>query len=146
MGKNILRNLYELGVIHTACDYLLEVLKERKKQYPGINYTTSFEEILKEPNIKGVVISTPAVTHYQLVNKALLAGKDVFVEKPLSLSTKEGKELVNIAEREGTILMVGHILQYHPAVRKLKELIEKDKLGKIYYIYSHRLNIGKLRT
>lgn len=145
-GKNILRNLYELGVIHTACDSAIDILEERKRQFPGINYTNSYEEILSNPEIKGVVISTPAATHYEYAKMALLAGKDVFVEKPLALRLSEGEELVKIAERENRILMVGHILQYHPAIKKLKELTVSGELGKIQYIYSNRLNIGKLRT
>jgi UDP-2-acetamido-3-amino-2,3-dideoxy-glucuronate N-acetyltransferase len=145
-GKNILRNLYELGVLHTACDSDTNVITERKENLPDINYTTSFEEVLRENDIKAVAISTPAATHYEFVKRSLLAGKDVFVEKPLALRVKEGQVLVELAERESMILMVGHILQYHPAVIKLKELIDAGELGKIRYIYSNRLNIGKLRT
>ncbi len=145
-GKNILRNLYELGVLHTACDRNEETINEKKKQYPGVKFTTSFEEILKDKEINAVAIATPAATHYQLAKQALYAGKDVFVEKPLAMKVKEGQELVEIAKKESRILMVGHILQYHPGVKKLKELINSGTLGKIQYIYSNRLNIGKLRT
>ncbi|OGW52161.1 MAG: oxidoreductase [Nitrospirae bacterium RBG_13_43_8] len=145
-GKNILRNLYELGVLHTACDSDTGIVSERKEKFPHVNYTTSFEEVLGNHDIKAVAISTPAATHHDFAKRALLVGKDVFVEKPLALRIKEGQELVMLAEREGRVLMVGHILQYHPAVIKLKELIETGELGKIRYIYSNRLNIGKLRT
>lgn len=145
-GKNIFRNLNELGVLHTACDSDVETLKERKKQFPDIHFTNSFDEILQNPKIKAVAISTPAVTHYNLVKQSLLAGRDVFVEKPLSLTVREGEELVELAEMNKRILMVGHILQYHPAVLKLKELIDSGALGRLQYIYSNRLNIGKLRT
>jgi len=145
-GKNILRNLYELGVLHTACDSEQSIISERKETFQDINYSTNFDDVIKEPDIKAVVIATPAVTHYELVKQALMEGKDVFVEKPLALTVKEGKELVDLAEKEDRILMVGHILQYHPAVIKLKELISSGELGKIQYIYSNRLNIGKLRT
>lgn len=145
-GKNIFRNLNELGVLHTACDSDSMTLKERKKQFPDIHFTNSFDEILQNPEIKAVAISTPAVTHYNLVRQSLLAGRDVFVEKPLSLTVREGEELVEIAERGKRILMVGHILQYHPAILKLKEIIDSGELGKVQYIYSNRLNIGKLRT
>ena len=145
-GKNILRNLHELGVLHTACDAEQYIISERKETFQDVNYSTNFNDVLKEPDIKAVVIATPAVTHYELVKQALLVGKDVFVEKPLALTIKEGKELVDLAEEENRILMVGHILQYHPAVIRLKELISSGELGKIQYIYSNRLNIGKLRT
>lgn len=93
-----------------------------------------------------MVVATPAVTHYEIVKQSLLAGKDVFVEKPLAITVKQGEELVKLAEKGNRILMVGHILQYHPAIIKLKELISSGELGKIQYIYSNRLNIGKLRT
>lgn len=144
-GRNILRNLYELGILHTACDANSHTLAEYKSKFPETNFTTSFEEILSNPQIKAVVITTPAAIHYEIAKKALQAGKDVFVEKPLALTVKEGEYLVGLAERDKRVLMVGHILQYHPAIIKLKELISKGALGKIQYIYSNRLNIGKLR-
>jgi UDP-2-acetamido-3-amino-2,3-dideoxy-glucuronate N-acetyltransferase len=145
-GKNILRNLYELGVLHTACDVSENLLNERKKEYPQITFTNSYEQIIKNKEIKAVVISTPAVTHYELAKKALLADKDVFIEKPLALKVSEGEEIVRLAREKGKIVMVGHILNYHPAVIKLKEMIKNGELGKIQYIYSNRLNIGKIRT
>lgn len=145
-GKNLFRNLYELGVLHTIYDSNPKVVREYKSKFPEINLADSFESLLNHSAIKAVVIATPAITHYELTKKALLAGKDVFVEKPLSLMVSQGEELVALAEEKEKILMVGHILQYHPAVIKLKELIDLGELGKIYYIYSNRLNIGKLRT
>lgn len=145
-GKNILRNLHELGVLHTACDSSMNVIAECKKIFTDIAYTSSFGKILKSPDIKAVVISVPAADHYDLVKKSLLAGKDVFVEKPLALIVKQGEELVKLAEEKNRILMVGHILQFHPAVTKLKEMITSGELGRIQYLYSNRLNIGKLRT
>uniref|UniRef100_A0A7C3RKM5 Gfo/Idh/MocA family oxidoreductase n=1 Tax=Dictyoglomus thermophilum TaxID=14 RepID=A0A7C3RKM5_DICTH len=144
-GKNILRNLYELNVLHTACDFDEKVIEERKKDFPDVNYTQKVEDIFQNPEITSVAIATPAVTHYELVKKALLCGKDVFVEKPMAISVREGEDIVKLAEEKGKILMVGHILQYHPAVNKLKELIKNGAIGNILYIYSHRLNIGKVR-
>lgn len=145
-GKNIFRNLYELDVLHTVCDTNSNLVNEYKNKFPEINYTDSVEAVLKNKDISAVVIATPAVTHFDLVKQSLLASKDVFVEKPLALTVKEGEELVNLANQTNRILMVGHILQYHPAVIKLKEMITAGALGKIRYIYSNRLNIGKLRT
>lgn len=145
-GKNILRNLSEIGVLKTACDLEEEVISSLKKEFPDIEYTTSFEKILQDSEISAVVISTPSTTHAEFVKKAISADKDVFVEKPLALNVKEAEEIVRLAEKKNRILMVGHILQYHPAVLKLKELISSGELGKIQYIYSNRLNIGKLRT
>ncbi|MBQ09122.1 MAG: oxidoreductase [Gammaproteobacteria bacterium] len=145
-GKNILRNLCELGVLYTACDSNQNLILEQKKAFPSINFTSSFDEVLQNKDIKAIAISTPAATHANFVKQSLLAGKDVFVEKPLALTAKEGQKLTELAEKENRILMVGHILQYHPAVLKLKELLSSGEIGKIQYIYSNRLNIGKLRT
>lgn len=144
-GKNILRNLYELNVVRKVCDTDVNIIEKRKKEFPELHYTTNTDDVIDDPNITAVAISTPSKTHYQLVKQALLANKDVFVEKPLALNYIHGKELVNLAKAKNRILMVGHILQYHPAVIKLKEIIGRGELGKIQYIYSNRLNIGKLR-
>jgi UDP-2-acetamido-3-amino-2,3-dideoxy-glucuronate N-acetyltransferase len=145
-GKNILRNLYELKILHTACDINPCVIEEKRREFHNVNFTTSSEDVLTDPEIDAVAICTPAATHHELASRALRADKDVFIEKPLALTAKHGKELVDLARDRKRILMVGHILQYHPAVIKLKDLIEKGKLGNIYYLYSNRLNIGRLRT
>ena len=145
-GTNILRNLNQLGVLKAACEPDASIISRLEAGYQGVYFTDSFEELLREPSISALAIATPAATHYRLARKALLAGKDVFVEKPLALTVREGEELLAVAEGSGRILMVGHTLQYHPAVRKLKELIRAGELGKVQYIYSNRLNIGKLRT
>ena len=145
-GKNLLQSLTELNCIHFACDTNPTIIEQRKKEFPQITYITNLNDILSNPNINAVVISTPAVTHYEFVKKALIAQKDVFVEKPLALHVNQGEELVMLAKKMNKILMVGHILQYHPAIVKLKEMIHSGELGKIQYIYSNRLNIGKLRV
>jgi len=145
-GKNILRNLYEIDVLHTACDSSLETINEHRTKFFDINFTTSIDEVLSNPDIKAVIVATPAITHFKIAKKVILSGKDVLVEKPLALTVKEGEELITIADEQRTILMVGHILLYHPAVQKLKELIISGELGKVQYIYSNRLNIGKFRT
>ncbi|OQX56292.1 MAG: oxidoreductase [Candidatus Cloacimonas sp. 4484_209] len=145
-GKNLVRVFWETGSLHTICDIDRERLKIFKTKYPDIKAVSSFKQVLEDKNIKGVVIATPAIYHYQMAKEALLSDKDVFVEKPLALKVREGQELVDIAKERGRLLMVGHILQYHPAVIKLKELIDKGDLGKIQYVYSNRLNIGKIRS
>ena len=122
-GKNILRNFYELGALSIACDTSPEVISERQSSFPDIQYCSSPDEVFANDNIKAVAIASPAVTHYELVKKSLLSGKDVYVEKPLALTVGEAEELVNLAAEKNQILMVGHILQYHSAVIKLKELI-----------------------
>lgn len=145
-GKNLVRNFYELGVLDTVCDSDTNALRLVSAQYPNIKTTIDMDQVLKSKKIKAVAIATPVVTHYKLAKKAILAGKDVFVEKPLTLTTGEAEELIRLAKKKERLLMVGHILQYHPAVIKLKELISNGKLGEIRYIYSNRLNLGKLRT
>ena len=145
-GKNLVRNFSELGALHTICDVDPRVREQFRSRYPEVNTESEYSQVLQNKEIKGVVISTPAVLHYQMVKEALVAGKDVFVEKPLALKVEEGEELVELAEKNNQVLMVGHLLEYHPGVVKLKELIDKGELGKIQYIYSNRLNLGKFRT
>ncbi|MCW5210538.1 Gfo/Idh/MocA family oxidoreductase, partial [Desulfobulbus sp. N3] len=144
-GKNLVRNFHALNALHSICDSNPDTLALFKNDYPDVELGVSFSEVINNPDITGVAISTPAVTHATLAKEALLAGKDVYVEKPLCLSEKEGKELNRIAKEEGRILMIGHLLWYHPLVLKLKELIDAGELGRIQYIYSNRLNLGKLR-
>ncbi len=145
-GKNLVRNFSELGALHTICDTDPQNLSSLKPLYPDANTETDYQKLLSNRQIEGVVISTPAVTHYSLVKQALLADKDVLVEKPLALEVAHGEELVELAEKNKKILLVGHLMEYHPAVVKLKELVENGELGKINYIYSNRLNLGKFRT
>jgi len=145
-GENLVRNFAELGALHTICDSNIEALDRLEAFYPGINREESLESVLASKEIKGIVISSPAALHYSMAKQALLAGKDVFVEKPLSLTVKEGEELVKLAEEKSKILMVGHLLEYHPGIVKLKQLIDNGELGKLNYIYSSRLNLGKFRT
>jgi UDP-2-acetamido-3-amino-2,3-dideoxy-glucuronate N-acetyltransferase len=145
-GNNHLRELNRLGVLQIVLENSTSVIAERKKDFPDVHFVTDEKQIIDDPGIRAVVITTPAELHYELTRKYLLGGKDVLVEKPLALTVKQAEELIDIAEKNSRILMVGHILQYHPAVIKLKELIHRGDLGQIRYIYSNRLNIGKLRT
>lgn len=143
-GKNLVRNFADLGALVAVCDSNANACTVAANL--GVHTCSNFSEILKNPAIDAVAISSPAVSHYPIAKEALLSGKDVFVEKPLALEVPEGRELIDLAESQGRILMVGHILQYHPAVLKLKELVDSGKLGKIQYVYSNRLNIGKIRS
>jgi UDP-2-acetamido-3-amino-2,3-dideoxy-glucuronate N-acetyltransferase len=113
---------------------------------PGVERRHDPEDVLADPQVKRVVIATPASTHFDLCRRALASGKDVFVEKPLALTVAEGTALVEQASAANLVLMVGHILQYHPAVLVLKEMLDRGELGRAEYIYSNRLNLGKLRT
>ncbi|MBI5102963.1 MAG: Gfo/Idh/MocA family oxidoreductase [Nitrospirae bacterium] len=143
-GKNLLRNFRELGVLHAICDN--DPGNPNISNYGDVRLYTDYSLLLDDEGIDAVAIAAPAVMHFDMVKRALERGKDVYVEKPLSLTVAEGEALVSLAEKTGRVLMVGHILQYHPAVIKLKELISSGALGKVDYIYSNRLNIGKLRT
>ncbi|MBM4386563.1 MAG: Gfo/Idh/MocA family oxidoreductase, partial [Deltaproteobacteria bacterium] len=144
-GKNLARNLHELGVLHSLCDSSKERLSEISSKYPGVHAFSSVEEALKTGGFSAVVVATPAATHYPLGKLFLEAGYDVFIEKPLALTARQGEELLQIAERNSKIIFVGHILLYHPAVSALKSLVSGGELGKVQYIYSNRLNLGKVR-
>ncbi|MEX0804350.1 MAG: Gfo/Idh/MocA family oxidoreductase [Candidatus Binatia bacterium] len=144
-GKNLIRNFNDLGALSWVCEVDPATCNSLERAYPGVKFTDSVEHVLHDPETSGVAIATPAETHGALVRQALLAGKDVFVEKPLCLSVDEGQLLIALAAKKQRILMVGHLLWYHPAVLKLKELIDDGELGRIRYIYSNRLNLGKIR-
>ncbi len=145
-GKNLVRNFNDLGALKLICDTDPNREKTAHEQYPDVDFTSDVDDVLANDAIDGVVIAAPAVEHYTIAKKALLADKDTYIEKPLALSVENGRELVELADKQNRILMVGHILQYHPAVIKLKQLIDDGDLGKIQYIYSNRLNMGKIRT
>ncbi len=144
-GNNLVRNYHQLGALALICDKDEARLAEFKKRYPDIDTCLTLSDVLLRPDIEAVVIASPAETHYLLTREALTAGKHVFVEKPLTLDTAEAEELIALAETQNLILMVGHLLQYHPVFEKLKELARSGELGRINYIYSHRLNLGKIR-
>ena len=144
-GKNLVRNYHELGALKLICDKNETVLEQFKKQYPDVNICFALNDALSKENIKGIVIATPAETHFTIAREALLAGKHVYVEKPLVLREEEGEELILLAEKKNLTLMVGHLLQYHPVFTRLKDLASSGDLGRINYIYSHRLNLGKIR-
>ena len=145
-GENLVRNFHQLGVLKLICDKNEKIVNQFKKQYPDVETCLDLEDVFCHEDIKAVVVATPAESHFAVVNKALSEGRHVFVEKPLALTETEGQQLVKLAEQNELILMVGHILQYHPAVIKLKDLIYSGELGKIQYLYSNRLNIGKIRN
>jgi len=144
-GKNVARNLDQLGHLASICDTGGEASTRAKRAHPEIPTTSRYEEILADEHIEGVALAVPAAQHYDFAKRAIEAGKDVFVEKPLALRVPEAEELVQLAAEHQRVLMVGHILEYHPAVLKLKELTDSGELGELNYIYSNRLNLGKVR-
>ena len=144
-GKNLVRNFFNLGALHTICDSNADILQDFIKKYASVQGVSTYSDVLTNSEIKGVVIATPAEMHAPMAQEAILAGKDVYIEKPLCLDEKDGIKLNELALKHERILMVGHLLWYHPAVLKLKDLVDSGELGRIQYIYSNRLNLGKLR-
>ena len=145
-GKNLVRVFSELGALGCVCEK--DVSRHDKLVYSGDSpqFTDKLEDVLSSAKFQAVAIATPAATHFDLVQRCLEAGKDVFVEKPLALTAERGASLVDLARKHSRILMVGHILLYHPAITKLHELISQGELGKIRYCYSNRLSMGLIRT
>jgi predicted dehydrogenase len=146
-GKNLLRTFNGLpGVsVTVACDLDSSQLKKLSNAFPGVEFSQEPSRVLDDSSLDAIVVATPPAGHFELASKALQNGKDVFVEKPLVLSIEHGRSLVELAEKQKRILMVGHIMEYHPASLKLKEYIDSGKLGKIHYLYSTRVNLGKVR-
>jgi UDP-2-acetamido-3-amino-2,3-dideoxy-glucuronate N-acetyltransferase len=144
-GKNLVRVFSELGALAAVCDADASRLSDMRLSY-DVPVTDRFEEMLAMPGVDAVVIAAPAAQHFVLAKKALLAGKDVFVEKPLALRVEDGQELLELARRDSRVLMVGHLLHYHPAIVALRRMIREGELGRIEYISSSRLNLGRLRT
>jgi UDP-2-acetamido-3-amino-2,3-dideoxy-glucuronate N-acetyltransferase len=144
-GRNLVRNFHEIGALEAVCDVSAERLQEMRETY-SVLAMHRYEEMLAIPELQAVAIAAPAAQHFELARLAILAGKDVFVEKPLALRSDDGEELVKLARKHSRILMVGHLLHYHPAIVALQRMIQEGKLGRLEYISSSRLNLGKLRT
>jgi predicted dehydrogenase len=144
-GSNLARNFNELADLAWVCDTDEERLAGAAARYPSARVTSSFEELLADEAVEAVVVATPVPTHAELARLALAAGKHVFVEKPLALAADEAEELVALAEERGLALMPGHLLLYHPGVRKLKEIVDSGALGEVLYVYGNRQNLGTIR-
>jgi predicted dehydrogenase len=144
-GRNLARNFDDLTELRWLCDASEERRTEFAERYPDARVTGDFDELLAADDVDAVVIATPVPTHYPLARAALEAGKHVFVEKPPAMRTAEMEELIALAETHGLVLMPGHLLLYHPAVQKLKELIDDGELGEVLVVYGNRQNLGKIR-
>jgi UDP-2-acetamido-3-amino-2,3-dideoxy-glucuronate N-acetyltransferase len=144
-GRNLVRNFHALGHLRAICDASPEALKKLSAEYPDLRTYTDFSQALEDPQIDAVALATPAEMHHAMALDALDAGKDVFVEKPLALDVSQGREILDAAAERGAVLMVGHLLRYHPAVLKIQELVAAGALGRLEYIYSNRLSMGKIR-
>jgi predicted dehydrogenase len=146
-GKNLLRVFYNLP--DASVEWIGEPDSSKhenfKKQYPDVELVTDYGGVLTNPDIEAVVLAVPAIQHFSMARAALEAGKHVYVEKPMTLTGRDAEELVGLAEAKGLTLMVGHLLKYHPAVEMLKQMIEDESLGDLYYLYSQRVNLGIVR-
>lgn len=146
-GPNLIRNVaqHPAAKLHTICDKNSQRLTYIAQHYTPQTLVTEPDEIFENSEIHGVVIATPAHTHFSLTRQALEAGKHVLVEKPLALTSAEAREVAELATQKNLILMVGHVFEYNPAVQKLRDLVVSGDLGQIYYIYSTRVNLGQIR-
>lgn len=146
-GKNLARNYLQIAEanLRYVCDLDQAKLKQAERQYPGARLTSEFDDLLRDPELQAIVIATTAASHYALGKQALLAGKDVYVEKPFVLDAAQAKELIALAESHERLIMVGHLLEYHPVVVRLRDMIRNGELGHVYYVYTQRLNLGTVR-
>jgi len=146
-GRNHIRVFSEIPDVQLKyiCDRDPQKLLAIQKSYPQSKLLENLAPVLQDSEVRGVVIASSAISHYSLAKELLMADKDVLVEKPMALNTRDAEEMLEIAERKGRILMVGHLLIYHPAVGRLKEMVSSGELGKIYYIYTQRVNLGVIR-
>ena len=146
-GKNLLRNFYNHPqvTVKTVCDGSDDVLKRVKADYPDVEVSKDVNGVLADDSIDAAIIATQADTHYEFAKKFLENGKHVFVEKPMTLNLQHSEELVQLSEKKKKILMVGHILEYHPAFVTVKEMVDSGELGDIYYVYTSRVNLGVVR-
>ena len=146
-GPNLLRNFSDLPgcQVKLCCDVDPDALERVRRRYPLTSTALEYEDMLADDEIDAIVISSPSPTHYDMAIEALRRDKHVLVEKPMALSLQDAEELIAVAKERGLMLMVGHLLEYHPGVTRLKQMVDTGVLGDIYYIYSSRLNLGQVR-
>lgn len=147
-GSNWVRTLATMPEVELrwVCDLNAASLERVRRQFPQVRVTSRMEDVFEDPGVQGLVIATFAPTHFDVARRALEAGKHVMVEKPMTLNREDAVALTELAERRGRMLMVGHLLEYHPAILYIKDMMDSGELGDIYYIYSQRLNLGTVRT
>ncbi|MBL8604274.1 MAG: Gfo/Idh/MocA family oxidoreductase [Myxococcales bacterium] len=147
-GKNLVRNFAaaEGASLVAVCDFDAAVQEKMRREHPSARVTGDWASIVGDPNIDAVVLATPGSSHARLAAEALEAGKDVFVEKPLAQSVADAVRVTELAARKGRVLMVGHLMLFHPAFEKVVEYVRGGELGEVLYIYAERVNLGKLRT
>lgn len=145
-GRNLVRNFHNLESLAYVCDLEQKNINAIKNDYSNVKFTNNFDDILQSKEIDAVVIATPSHTHYNMIKKSLDADKHVYVEKPIATTAEHAKEMKEYAEQKGKTLMVGHLLLYHPAVTRLRDIIREGLLGEITYAQSDRLNINYLKN
>ncbi|HEV3261789.1 MAG TPA: Gfo/Idh/MocA family oxidoreductase, partial [Gemmataceae bacterium] len=147
-GSNWIRTLATMPDVELrwCCDLNEASLDQVRRQFPHVQTTTRADDVLADKAVEGVVIATIAPTHFDVARRAIEAGKHVMVEKPMTLTTADAAALTALARLRGRVLMVGHLLEYHPAVLYIKDMIDSGELGEVYYLYSQRLNLGTVRT
>jgi predicted dehydrogenase len=147
-GPNLARNLDRLpgAELRWICDELQEARQRVAPQFPGVRVSPELDELLADPKLDAVVCATPVPTHAEVAQRVLAAGKHCFVEKPLAQSAAAAEDVAETARAAGRVLMVGHLLEYHPGIEKLKQIADVGDLGDLFYLYSNRLNLGKLRA
>lgn len=143
-GKNLVRNFADIGALHSVCDPNLDIANKFSKEY-GVHKST-FDDIKNNPLIEGVVLAVPAQLHASMAIEALLANKNVYVEKPLAMNIDEAHKMIDVANSKNLSLMVGHLLQYHPVFVEMLNLIKGGMIGDVNYIYSNRLSFGQVRN
>jgi predicted dehydrogenase len=147
-GPNLARNFAMIDGCELAwlCEDSERIRGKLTDAFPGVRTSGEIDELLADPELDAVVLATPVPTHAELAVRVLQAGKHCFVEKPLATTVADARRAVDAAEKAGRILMVGHLLEYHPAVTRLKELLDEGELGSLYYVYGNRVNLGQLRA
>lgn len=147
-GPNLARNFAAIEgcELRWLCDASAEARQKLAPTLPGVRVASDIEELLGDTELDAVVLATPVLTHARLAERVLCAGKHCFVEKPLATTVADARRAVKAAEQSGRLLMVGHLLEYHPAVIRLKELVDEGELGSLYYVYGNRVNLGQLRA
>ena len=145
-GRNLTRSFAELAELTWVCDGRPDALEDAAVRYSGARTTTSLDDLLSDPELDAIVVATTASGHYEISKRALEAGKHVFVEKPPAQTEAQVEDLIGTAEANDRVLMPGYLLLYHPAVRTLKRLVDSGELGEVLYLYSNRVNLGRIRT
>ena len=145
-GRNLARNFHDIGALRVVCDASEKIRSEIQSEYGDIDVVCNFEDVIIRKDIKAVIIATPAETHYDLARKALFAGKDVYLEKPMTLCSKEAEDLISIANKYSLILMVGHLLLYSSPIQWIRNYIDSGAIGKVMHISVKRAKTGKVRA